>query len=108
MEIKQKKINANGIILSALDGGKEVAHAYLYILTNLRDRPFGLMEDVYVAENYRGKGVGTELIQELIKVAKQNDCYKLIGTSRYERSKVHGLCMRLGFKDWGKEFRMDF
>ena len=108
MEIKQKKINANGIILSVLDGGKEVAHAYLYILTNLRDRPFGLMEDVYVAENYRGKGVGTELIQELIKVAKQNDCYKLIGTSRYERPKVHGLYMRLGFKDWGKEFRMDF
>ena len=108
MQIKQKKISANGIILSTEDGGKEVAHAYLYVLNNLHDRPFGLMEDVYVAENYRGKGVGTELIQELIKVAKQNDCYKLIGTSRYERPKVHGLYTRLGFKDWGKEFRMEF
>jgi len=108
MEIKQKAIKANGIILSVEDSGKEVAHAYLYILTNLHERPFGLMEDVYVAENYRSKGVGTKLIQELIKAAKQNECYKLIGTSRYEREKVHGLYERLGFIDWGKEFRMDF
>jgi len=108
MEIKQKIIKANGIILSVEDNGREVAHAYLYILSNLHDRPFGLMEDVYVSENCRGKGLGTKLIEELIKVAKQNDCYKLIGTSRYEREKVHGLYERLGFKDWGKEFRMEF
>ena len=108
MEIKQKTINASGIIISIEESGKEVAHAYLYILANLHDRPFGLMEDVYVAESYRSKGLGTMLIKELIKIAKQNDCYKLIGTSRHEREKVHGLYERLGFKDWGKEFRMDF
>jgi len=108
MEIQQKIIKANGIILSIEDGGKEVAHAYLYILFNLHDRPFGLMEDVYVAENSRSKGLGTKLVQELIKVAKQHDCYKLIGTSRYVRPKIHDWYVRLGFKDWGKEFRMDF
>jgi GNAT superfamily N-acetyltransferase len=108
MEIKQKKINANGIILFIEDGGKEVAHAYLYILKNIHDQPFGFMEDVFVNENFRSKGLGTKLIEELIKAAKQNDCYKLIGTSRYERLKVHELYSKLGFKDWGKEFRIDF
>lgn len=108
MNLKQKIINANGIILFIEDGGKEVAHAYLYILTNIHDRPFGLMEDIYVAENYRSKGVGARLMQELIKAAKKNECYKLIGTSRYERPKVHDWYLRLGFKDWGKEFRIDF
>ncbi|MDP2736411.1 MAG: GNAT family N-acetyltransferase [bacterium] len=107
MDIKQKIIKANGIILFIEDGGKEIAHAYLYILKNIHDQPFGFMEDIFVDESFRNKGLGTKLIEELIKAAKQNNCYKLIGNSRQERVNVHSLYMRLGFKDWGKEFRMD-
>ncbi len=91
------------------DDGREIGRAYLYILKNdLHDRPFGFMEDVFVEEEYRSQGLGAKMIEELIKTAKENDCYKLIGTSRNERPKVHALYSRLGFKDWGKEFRMDF
>jgi len=108
MEIKQKKIKAGGIKLCVEVNGREVAHAYLYILTNLHDRPFGFMEDVFVDESYRSQGLGTKLVEELIKAAKKNNCYKLIGNSRQERLKVHNLYLRLGFKDWGKEFRIDF
>ncbi len=91
------------------DGGKEVARAYLYILKNdLHEKPFGLMEDVYVHENHRSQGLGTKLVVELIKAAELNNCYKLIGTSRYDRPKVHALYIHLGFKDRGKEFRIDF
>ena len=109
MEIKQKSINAGGIKLFMEDGGKEVAHAYLYILKNdLHEQPFGLMEDVFVDENYRSQGLGTKLVVELIKAAGLNNCYKLVGTSRHARPKVHGWYLDFGFKDWGKEFRMDF
>ena len=108
MEIKQEKINAGGIKLFVEDNGKEVARAYLYILKNIHDRPFGFMEDVFVDENYRSQGLGTKMLEEIIKTAKQKNCYKLIGTSRSERSKVHEWYLRLGFKDWGKEFRLDF
>ncbi|MBI4778861.1 GNAT family N-acetyltransferase [Candidatus Falkowbacteria bacterium] len=108
MDIKQKQIKAGGIKLFVEDNGEEVAHAYLYILSNTHDRPFGLMEDIYVAENFRSQGLGTKLVGELIKAAQKNNCYKLIGTSRHSRPKVHALYERLGFKDWGKEFRMDF
>ena len=88
--------------------GREVARAYLYILSNLHKQPFGFMEDVFVAENYRSKGLGTKLVQELINAAKQNNCYKLVATSRHARPKVHDWYIGLGFKDWGKEFRIDF
>ncbi len=109
MDIKQKKINANGLKLFIKQDGKEIARANLYILKNdLHEEPFGFMEDVFIDENFRSQGLGTKLIEELIKTAKQNNCYKLIGTSRQSRVKVHALYARLGFKDWGKEFRMDF
>ena len=108
MEIKQKIINAQAIKFFIEDDGKEIARAYLYILKNNHEQPFGFMEDVFVDENFRSQGLGTKLLEELIRKARQNNCYKLIGTSRYERPKVHNLYIGLGFKDWGKEFRIDF
>ncbi len=108
MDIKQKQIKARGIKFFIEQDGAEVARAYLYILNNIHEQPFGFMEDVLVDENYRSQGLGTKLIKELIKTAKQNNCYKLVSTSRHERPKVHELYLKLDFKDWGKEFRIDF
>jgi len=75
---------------------------------DLHKEPFSLMEDVYVEESYRGKGLGTKIIKQLIKTAQKEGCYKLIATSRYNRPKVHELYTRLGFKKQGLEFRIDF
>jgi GNAT superfamily N-acetyltransferase len=101
--------NCKGIKIFIEKKGKEVAHAYLYFIQNdLRPERYGFMEDVFVDESLRGRGLGTKLVKKIIKLAKENDCYKLIGTSRYEREKVHALYERLGFKDWGKEFRIDY
>ena len=109
MEIKQKLIKAGDIKFFIEQNGKEVARAYLYILKNdLHAEPFGFLEDVFVDESLRGQGIGTGLLKEIIKMAKDNQCYKIVATSRYERPKVHALYERLGFKDWGKEFRMNF
>lgn len=109
MDIKQKKISVCGIKFYIKDNHREMARAYLYILKNdLHDQSFGFMEDVFVREDYRGQGLGTKLIRELIKAAKENNCYKLVGTSRCGRPKVHGWYLNFGFKDWGKEFRLDF
>jgi len=109
MDIKQKTINAGGIKFFMEQDGEEVARAYLYVLKNdLHEEPFGFLEDVFVSENLRGGGLGTELLKEVIETAKKNKCYKIVATSRHARPKVHALYERLGFKDWGKEFRMNF
>ena len=109
MEIRsEKKNNAYAIKFTAVDGKKEIGRAYLYILTNgLHDEPFGLLEDVFVEEPHRGQGIGTALIKAVIDEAKAQGCYKLIGQSRYGREKVHEMYERIGFKDHGKNFRMD-
>ncbi len=35
------------------------------------------MDDLYVREKYRGKGYGSALINEVIKVARKNKCYRV-------------------------------
>jgi len=105
MKIEKQKIKVSGIKFLVLDGEKEIGRAFLYFMNNdLHKRPFGYIEDVFVAESQRGKGVGTKLVQAMITEAEKK-CYKIIMTSRYANTKVHKLYEKLGFKDWGKEFR---
>lgn len=109
MEIQTNTVKAEGIIFSIVESEAEIARAYLYLMHNsLHQEPFGLLEDVYVAESYRGKGLGTKLVQQVIQTAKERGCYKLIATSRTSRPKVHKLYKDLGFKERGWEFRLDF
>lgn len=75
---------------------------------NLHEEPFGLLEDVFVEEEFRGQGLGTQLTKAVIEGAKKHNCYKLICTSRHSKIEVHKLYQRLGFKNHGLEFRMDF
>ena len=107
--IIQKEVAGSGIRFSAQEGSKEIGRAFLYILSNdLHEEPFGLMEDVEVDKEHRGKGLGTRLVEMVVRTAKERGCYKLVATSRYDRPRVHDLYRRLGFQDHGTEFRMDF
>jgi len=109
MNITQKKLSTTGIKFIATDGDKQIARAYLYLLHNdLHDVPFGYIEDVFVEEEYRGQGIGTQIVQAAIEQAKNEKCHKVIMTSRYGKEAVHNLYQKIGFTDWGKEFRINF
>jgi GNAT superfamily N-acetyltransferase len=110
MKIAQRDSACRGIRFSvSKDTGDEIARAYLYIMTNdLHAAPFGLMEDVFVAESQRGTAIGTTLVREVVSAAQKAGCYKLIATSRTSRPKVHELYEQLGFSRRGVEFRIDF
>jgi GNAT superfamily N-acetyltransferase len=100
---------AKGIRFSMRKGDEEIARTFLYVMFNdLHGDPFGLMEDLYVDESYRGQGIGSELVERVISRAEEEGCYKLICTSRYPKVSVHKLYEKLGFTDHGKEFRIDF
>ncbi|MFH1565220.1 MAG: GNAT family N-acetyltransferase [bacterium] len=108
MKIKSKKIKTPGVRISIEIEGKESGRAYLYILRNYPEqKPYGFLAEVSVDENLRGKGVGTKLLKKIIEEAKKNECYKIVGTSRARRTKVHKFYKLLGFKNVGYEFRMD-
>lgn len=108
MEIKKLATEAKAIRFSVEENGAEVGRAFLYIVYNdLHDNPYGLVEDVYVEEDARGKGIGTDIINELISEAKRVGCYKLIATSRHQRKNIHVWYGKLGFEKYGHEFRMN-
>lgn len=108
MQLTVTRAPAQGIRITRAVKGKVVGRAFLYVLWNgLHDRPFGFMEDVFVEPEHRGGNVGTALVKRVIAEARRRGCYKLVATSRYEREKVHALYLKLGFKDHGKEFRID-
>jgi GNAT superfamily N-acetyltransferase len=96
------------IRITVEEEGQEVGRVWLYILKNdLHTEPFGLLEDVFVVEEYRSKGIGRKLLEAGIEEAKNQKCYKLICTSRFDKEEVHAWYERHGFKKHGVEFRMD-
>jgi len=108
MVIKNIRINSEAIKFIIEKDGKVAGRAYLYLIYNdLHSEPYGFLEDVFIEESYRGQGIGGELVKAVIEEAKELGCYKLIGTSRNSRTEVHEFYKKLGFEDYGKEFRID-
>lgn len=110
MEIKKTTKSSEMIKLEILDDDNNfIARASLFLIFNeLHNKSYGLIEDVFVAEEFRGNGYGTKLIKEILILAKEKNCYKIIAQSRYLKPKVHELYKKLGFKEHGLNFRMDF
>jgi GNAT superfamily N-acetyltransferase len=110
IELRRQSSRAEGIRFSVAFEGREVARAYLYLAENdlHPGQYFGLLEDVFVDESQRGRGLGTTLVRQVIEEARRRGCYKLIATSRLERPRVHALYRELGFEEWGRELSLDF
>ncbi|MES3031952.1 MAG: GNAT family N-acetyltransferase [Patescibacteria group bacterium] len=109
MEINSSKENKSyAIKVTAKENDAVLGSTYLYIMFNdLHEEPFGFLENVFVVEESRGKGVGTKLVESAIEEAKKQNCYKIICTSRHGKAELHAWYEKLGFKDHGKEFRID-
>lgn len=56
------------------------------------------MEDLVVDESYRGRGVGTKLIKEVLTQAKNRGASYLDFTSRPRRTAGNNIYVKLGFK----------
>ncbi len=108
MKISESNTKCSGFKFEVTsDEGAIIGRAFLYVMYNgLHKRPFGLLEDVFINNEFRGSGVGTVLIEQIINKAVKMNCYKLLATSRHARSRVHELYVKIGFTDYGKEFRM--
>jgi len=88
---KYEKIMGTGTILieqKFLRGGGKVGH----------------IEDVVVDNRSREKGVGKAIIDSLVEIAKERDCYKVILSCSNENVPFYIKC---GFRLTENEMRMD-
>lgn len=94
--------------ISITEKGVVIGRAFLYLINNTsHDCPYGLIEDLWVDESYRKQGIGSKIIIKVLEEAKRQNCYKVIAQSRYEKQGVHYFYEKNGFKDHGKNFRID-
>lgn len=58
----------------------------------------GKIEDIIVDEKMRGQGLGRQIVQRLIEIAKENKLEKIMLTSSPRREAARSLYASLGFK----------
>ena len=89
----------------AKDDGKIVASCYICIIPNLTrsGRSIGFIENVITDIEYRGKGVGKNIMKNAIKYAKEQNCYKVMLQSGYKKTGAHGFYESLGFDGESKK-----
>ena len=78
--LKKIKQNPNHIIHVAIDANKIVGSTTLFIEQKfIHDSGLvGHIEDVVVRKDYEDQGIGMNLVNSLLDVAKQRKCYKTI------------------------------
>jgi ribosomal protein S18 acetylase RimI-like enzyme len=50
---------------------------YYYTYSTFTGKPTLYLEDIFVPEEYRGRGIGTRLLVELAKIAVEKDCGRM-------------------------------
>ena len=88
----------DGIV--AMEEGNVLGYASIHYIKKIT-RKSGIIEDVVVKENQRGKGIGKLLVKNLIEKAKKNNCDKIILISSEKNLKFYE---KLGFQK--NEFEM--
>ena len=84
-------------MIVAKDESRIIGMATIHIVNNMGKR-LAHVDDVVISDAYRRRGLGTELMRELINVAKSRGVSQLRLTSRSARIAANKLYQQLGFK----------
>jgi GNAT superfamily N-acetyltransferase len=92
----------------AVDGGAIVGTYALLVMDNLlhRGAPSGIVEDVGVAPELHGRGIGKAMMQHAMQRCRDRGCYKLVLSSNAKRSNAHAFYASLGFEHHGVSFHV--
>ncbi len=105
--MEKQELSPKAIKLSIKENNQEIGRVRVYFIENDSHKyPYALIEDLFVSEDHRKKGLGTKLMQAAIEEVKKANCGWIIANSRYEREYAHKFYLKLGFEDYGKEFKL--
>lgn len=84
-------------LIVARDGEKIVGMAILFVMVHPDDIS-GYVDYVVVDDAYRGQGIGSQIMQKLMSVAREHHVEELNLTSRPSREAANHLYQKLGFE----------
>jgi GNAT superfamily N-acetyltransferase len=89
--------------------GEVVGTFALLIMDNLGHlgTPSGIVEDVVVAPQRQGNGIGAQMMQFAFERCREKGCYKLVLSSNAKRVRAHAFYESLGFERHGYSFRVN-
>ena len=66
-----------------------------------------IVEDVVVAPDLQGAGIGKQMMRFAMQKCAMRDCYKLVLSSHLKRNHAHQFYERLGFRKHGYSYLID-
>jgi len=96
---------------AAKENGKVIASCYICIIPNLTrgGKSIGFIENVITDAACRGKGIGKKIIENAVKYAKEQNCYKVLLQSGVKRTDAHRFYKSIGFDGESKKaFELKF
>lgn len=90
--------SANKLFVARKSDSKEIIGMLTLIVFRIPVAKRGLLEDLVVDKEYRGKGIATKLISTAINEARKNGASYLYFSSNPKRVAANRLYQHLGFK----------
>jgi len=99
--IYSKIIAAGGVVFGAYRGANIVGTCTLNVCANLSwsGRPYGIIENIIVTKNERGKGIGKSLLLFARRMAESKNCYKVALMTRQKDPETVSFYRSAGFSN---------
>jgi ribosomal protein S18 acetylase RimI-like enzyme len=91
----------------ACDAQLKILGSYaLLVMHNIAHQgmPAAVVEDVVVDQSHQSRGIGKQMMQHAVELAREAGCYKLALSSNLQRERAHAFYDSLGFARHGISF----
>jgi len=99
---KYHSVNKNKIVL--YENNVEIGSGCIIIDYKDQGKPSALIEDIFVVENRRKEGIGSRIVLELVQLARNIDCYKVVLNCSDSNLKFYES---IGFKKWQNGMKIE-